>query len=130
MPYVTEEIYQAHYVNDEDASSIHRARWPGSNPDLIKPSADLLGSSLVAIATEVRRFKTVNHMNLGAPLRRLLIGTPKQALLEDLQNSWMDIRSVTKAKDIYLGLTDIELARAEASIVKVNRDALAIKIEP
>lgn len=130
MPHITEEIYQGRYVYCEEAASIHLADWPIPKTALVKPSAELLGKSLVAIATEVRRFKTTNQMNLGAPLKRLLIGTPKQALLKDLQNSWMDIRSVTRAEDIVMGLADLELAQAQANIVKVGRDALAIKIMP
>lgn len=128
LPHITEEIYQAHYAYNDGAESIHLAIWPKENPALIKVSAEQLGDTLLAIATEVRRFKTANQMKMGAPLKRLLIGVEKEALLEDLQNSWMDIRSVTRAEDIVIGLADLELARAQASIVQAGGSAFAIKI--
>jgi valyl-tRNA synthetase len=128
MPHITEELYQAYYVYLEEDESVHLSPWPTASADLIKASAELLGEGLIALATEVRRFKTANQMKMGAPLRRLLIGTPKQEIVDALHSAWIDIRSVTRAEDIVVGLADLELARAQASIVPFSGNALAIKI--
>jgi valyl-tRNA synthetase len=112
MPYITEEIFQICYVKYEPEVSLHISRWPEASPQLIDKSAELFGNALVGIATEVRRYKSVNEMPMGTPLACLQISSSNRGLLADLETSTLDIKSVTRALDVEFN--DKPLAQASA----------------
>jgi valyl-tRNA synthetase len=76
LPYVTEEIYQGLFIEEEGIGnkgilSIHRSRWPDADPNLQDEWAEEVGQILVEIATEVRRHKSEASLSLGAELERV-----------------------------------------------------------
>jgi valyl-tRNA synthetase len=118
MPHITEEIFQFHFVQHEAVPSIHISKWPEASHELISDSAEALGDALVGIATEVRRYKTTNRLQMGAPLSHLYVSSSRQELLSDLRASALDLRSVTRAQDI-----DFSDTRAlQASVVPGVKD--------
>jgi valyl-tRNA synthetase len=100
MPYVTEAVYQALFAAGEGCSSVHRAAWPEADGALIDDEAERLGLELVAIATAVRRYKTERELRLGAELPSLLLATGDGAARRALQESRLDLVSVTRAAAI------------------------------
>ncbi|MGF7229037.1 MAG: valine--tRNA ligase [Candidatus Saccharibacteria bacterium] len=67
MPFITEQIYQDLYRNEEDAKSLHLSTWPGVE----KPSDELDISDFVqalAAIDEIRKYKAQENMSLGKEL--------------------------------------------------------------
>jgi valyl-tRNA synthetase len=100
IPHVTEEIYRLYFARFDGARSIHRSRWPAGNPDWAQAEAARFGAELVAIATEVRRFKSNTQRSLGAELARLVLVTDDEQVREWLHRSLADIQSVTRAREV------------------------------
>ena len=101
MPHITEEIYQLHFAQFDGALSIHRAQWPQGEPGWGEAAEDeIFGADLVAIATAVRRFKSVQQRSLGSEFAQLLLATDNEATRAKLRQALDDIRSVTRAKEI------------------------------
>ncbi len=100
MPHITEEIFLSYFAAHDEVASIHVSRWPTMDESLISSSSELVGEALVALATEVRRFKTTHRIRMGAPLTRLQVASSSHDLLTGLRRSELDIRSVTRAKEI------------------------------
>ncbi|HDQ72220.1 MAG TPA: valine--tRNA ligase [Chloroflexi bacterium] len=98
LPYVTEEIYQGLFA--EDDRSIHRASWPAVDETLLDEQAEAVGDVVVEIATAVRRYKTENQRRMGAELARLQIAIPDPRLREALRAATANVRSVTRAERI------------------------------
>lgn len=123
MPHITEEIYQRYFSRFEGARSIHLAQWPTGQPDWAGDEAAQIGAELIAIATEVRRFKSSSQRSLGAELARLILVTEDESLKQALDQALVDIQSVTRAREVIF-------QAAGLNGVAVNRvsDALAIEI--
>jgi valyl-tRNA synthetase len=110
LPHITEEIYQQLFAGGEhDAiASIHTSAWPSPDAALLDPRAERAGDALLAIGGAARRFKSTHKLGLGAELARITIalgehGTAAGAaaeLREDLEHSQIDIRSVTRAREV------------------------------
>jgi valyl-tRNA synthetase len=100
LPYVTEEIYGHLYAADETFSSIHQSSWPVANHVLVDQNAEDIGSTLVQIATAVRRYKSMEGLSLGAELSRLIISglNPEQGVAIHLAES--DLLSITRARKL------------------------------
>ena len=58
----------------------------------------------MSIATAVRRFKSENGLSLGRGLARLQIATDDATLAESLRASATDLRSVTRAATVEVGV--------------------------
>jgi valyl-tRNA synthetase len=100
LPHIAEEIYHLLSPGPGAAPSVHVSSWPQVEPGLVSDAAEVLGEALVAIASEARRFKTAGRLPLGSPLARIGISSPDQALLAALRLSELDIRSVTRAREL------------------------------
>jgi valyl-tRNA synthetase len=119
LPFVTEAIYQG--IGDKDSSgqrSIHLEHWPVADPVLEDDAAEAVGQTLVAIATAVRRFKSERNLSLGAELNRVQLAAVESdgTLLPALQEAVVDLKSITRAREIVLGPApegETEFARLE-----------------
>ncbi|MGW8142936.1 MAG: valine--tRNA ligase [Anaerolineales bacterium] len=108
LPYLTEKIYQGIFLGSDiqDPSgfkSIHNEGWPIANPLLEDEYIDLVGDSLVEIATAVRRFKSVNSLSLGSELQRLEIETEDEKLSHMFADARQDLLSITRAQEVQIG---------------------------
>lgn len=108
LPYVTDEIYTTLFA--DETASIHRSAWPtsaalqtGASTENMAAdvaadvAAEATGEALVTIATAVRRYKSEHGLSLGRELSLLQIATDDTTLIEGLQASATDLRSVTRA---------------------------------
>jgi len=100
IPYVTEEIFQAVFQKHADVYSVHLSNWPGVQDELINDSAEVIGDSLIEIATAVRRYKSERKMPMGSRLDRVRIAVSKDGPIDDLHACIIDIGSVTRAEII------------------------------
>jgi valyl-tRNA synthetase len=110
MPYVTEEIYQLVFRKDGDAGSVHTAKWPGANNELIDADAEAAGDMLIEIATAVRRYKSAKKIPMGSPLEKIKITVSKNDYADVLNTCLVDIRSVTRAKQVKIAVAKIDTA--------------------
>jgi valyl-tRNA synthetase len=121
LPYVTERIYQG--IFDENGS-IHRARWPEVNHELLDETAESGGEALLEIATVVRRYKSESGLSLGAEIPTLTLSTADSALAAALVQAESDIMSVTRAQEIVInGQQSVEGEVVESNgklIIKLN----------
>jgi len=100
IPHVTEEIYQSLFAGRE-TESIHRQSWPSANPTFENDAAaEAAGRALVEIATAVRRYKSENNLPLGSPVGLLRLSTGESHLRRILEESLVDIISVTRAEKV------------------------------
>jgi valyl-tRNA synthetase len=100
LPYITEEIYQLVFKKNNAITSIHLSSWPHAQEELIDDSAETIGDMLVEIATAVRRYKSEKKIPMGSPLEKLKIAVAKDANAEILKKCFVDIKSVTRVKQI------------------------------
>ncbi|MBI2850212.1 MAG: valine--tRNA ligase [Chloroflexi bacterium] len=117
LPYITEEIFQSLFTGAASRASIHTEAWPTENKELIDESAERLGEAMVEIAVNVRRYKSQQHLAMGARLDRVTISTEEADLIEQLKSCLADIRSVTRAETVELRL---DTARCSESHGKVD----------
>lgn len=110
MPFITEEIYQLVYKKDSGTSSVHLVRWPDVNNDLINDEAEATGDMLIEIATAVRRYKSEKKIPMGSPLEKIKIAAAKKAYADILQTCLVDIKSVTRAKEIEIAVAKLDTA--------------------
>jgi valyl-tRNA synthetase len=102
IPHVTEEIYLGLFsaLDDEGAESIHVSRWPAPDPRFESEAMQAFGDTLVALATAVRRFKSENSLPLGTEIACLQLATTDASLASLLHAASLDIKSVTRARNI------------------------------
>jgi len=109
MPHITEEIHshlyrQAHASAREAAhapmASIHALAWPQPDDALIDAGAERAGEMLLAIAGAARRFKSAHKLGLGAELAAITIAVEDAQLRMALEQSQIDLRSVTRARSL------------------------------
>jgi valyl-tRNA synthetase len=99
MPHITEEIYGLLFAG-ETGGSIHTSDWPRADETLLDLRAEQTGEAILAIASSVRRYKSINQLGLGTPLTRLTIVTDNASLRASLAQGAGDIRSVTRAVSV------------------------------
>ncbi len=105
VPFVTEELYQAHFAHRDGARSIHISRWPSWEPEWLDSAAEKQGELAVVIIEAVRKEKSLRKLSLAAPVEKLIIhvSSERQAQLEPLISA---IRDVTCAKTVELSSSD------------------------
>ncbi|MSR85909.1 valine--tRNA ligase [Candidatus Woesearchaeota archaeon] len=101
MPYVTEEIYHAHYAKKEKKDSIHLSSWPVFSASLLDAKAEEIGDQLVEIISEVRKAKSMKSLSLKEPVKILTLPLEEKDVVGFLD----DIKAVTKAEKIIFGKT-------------------------
>ncbi|MBT3720168.1 valine--tRNA ligase [archaeon] len=105
MPYITEEIYQLYFAKKDKSRSIHISNWPSYNKNYVNEDSEKTGDLLVQILSHVRKFKSENSLSLKEELSLLIIkcNDDERKLLETVI---LDLKSVTKSKDIEFGKSD------------------------
>ncbi len=95
MPFITEEIYQNYFKENEKYESIHLSKWPEFY--IIDRNAIKIGNEFVEVLKEVRQTKA----KLGKSLKEIVkILTVKG---NNLKNVEEDLKAVTKAEKIIYG---------------------------
>lgn len=99
MPYVTEEIYQSHFVKTEKDKSIHISKWPKYDKELKDEVAEKTWDKFVEILSYVRQEKAKNNLSLVAEVKLIITDEDNLLLAECLD----DLKAVCKAKSIEVG---------------------------
>ncbi|MEK6857981.1 MAG: valine--tRNA ligase [Nanoarchaeota archaeon] len=99
LPFVTEEIYQSHYKNVENVSSIHISEWPKHNPKLVNADLEKAGDKVMEIVTKVRRAKSEKNLSVKTPVKRLVVDLTEK----ELEPFLLDLKAVTSAEKIEFG---------------------------
>ncbi len=79
LPYITEEIWNWEYANDEDmANSVHKSPWPSIKefdgvPETKYPQ---LYEVMTALINPIRKAKTEANISLAAPVSKIEISCP------------------------------------------------------
>ncbi len=103
LPYVTDAIYQGLFRDGEGSPpSIHLTRWPTPIASLEDELAERAGQSLVAIATAVRRYKSERSLPLSHEIPGIQLVIEDDALQAELSSADADLKSITRARSIYL----------------------------
>ena len=105
IPFVTEEIYQIIFSQHNRGElcredSIHLSSWPTINQDFINPDSEQTGSTLIAIASSIRRYKSENNLALSTQLERLDLYTKDENLRKTLLEAHDDLLSITRVEEI------------------------------
>jgi valyl-tRNA synthetase len=111
MPFVTEEVYQLVFKKENDARSIHVSAWPEADIVFVDDDAEAAGNMLIEVATAVRRYKSEKKVPMGSALETLKIAAAKESYADVLRSCLVDIKSVTRAKQI-----DISVAKLETPV--------------
>jgi valyl-tRNA synthetase len=110
MPFITEEIYQLVFKKDGDAAE--------AVSELIEDGAEATGDMLIEIATAVRRYKSEKKIPMGSPLEKVKIAAAKESYADVLRSCLIDIRSVTRAKQIEINAASLETPVAVEEITQ------------
>ncbi len=97
MPYVTEEIYQNLYRDEEGAESIHVSEWPVYQGELFDQDALKNGDVVQKIVAVIRPWKHNNGLALNAEMSELVIEGNLGAGEDDIRGA-MNIKKISKGK--------------------------------
>lgn len=101
VPFITEELYQAHFAHRDGAQSLHISRWPSAAPEWLDSRAEEQGELAIAIIEAVRKEKSLRKLSLAAPVQELIIHI-KPSLKMQLESLISAIRDVTHAGRVEL----------------------------
>jgi valyl-tRNA synthetase len=118
VPFITEELYQAHFARREGAPSIHIACWPISELDWLNAEAEAQGDLAIAVIEAVRKEKSLKRLSLAAPIQELHV-CARPALRAQLEPLLSAIRDVTNAEHVKLCETPTIEATATTGDVSV-----------
>jgi len=71
MPYITEELYQGFFIENEKDKSIHISSWP--KPIKVDMEAEKVGDLCVYALSKARQAKAEKNVSLKEPLKNLLV---------------------------------------------------------
>ncbi len=114
LPFITEEIYQHGFKDQEKEKSIHLAPWPQADHPLPE-KLSRLGDAALAIVSAVRKFKSERKLSLKAGIKTLII----EAWDHALEPFFPDLKAVTNAQTIRFGEADQDVAEG----VKISIEA-------
>jgi len=106
-PYITEEIYQLYFKQNENKQSLHLTSYPTYNKENSNTSALEIGDMGVDIIGEIRKYKSQNNLSMKEEINELTIISEK-----DLKSIESDLKAVLNVKNIqYKGETNIETSK-------------------
>lgn len=73
MPFITEEIFHAYFMEKEHVKSIHTSQWPLFDKKLIDEQAEQAGDLFINVLQDVRRAKSEAKKSLKEPVSELII---------------------------------------------------------
>jgi valyl-tRNA synthetase len=104
-PYITEEIYQTHFVKNEKAKSVHIESWPVPFKVKSSKSDAEVWNKFLEIITQVRQAKSTAQKSMKAEII-LTLSKGDHKLISAVLD---DLRSVCNAKEIKEGTFNIQI---------------------
>jgi valyl-tRNA synthetase len=99
LPYVTEELYQAHFREREEEHSIHVTSWPTPHDEWNDADALRAGNTLVAILGGVRKFRSEQQLSMKTPLGGLVIYC-SDATRKEIEFGLADLQAAANVQEI------------------------------
>jgi valyl-tRNA synthetase len=124
LPFVTEQIFQELYAENERDPSIHISSWPQPDTGLIDADAEKQGERLIEIATAVRRYKSEHSLPLGLEVKRLQLAA-RQIGQNDFEDAIEDIKSITRARVVEI----CQPINPDFEICHSDNETIAIALE-
>jgi valyl-tRNA synthetase len=106
MVFITEDIYQNFYKDYEDEISIHKTSYPQFEEEYFDEEVLEFGDKFAEIVSLVRKYKAENQFNMKEPISKLEIKCNNKAIKEFIEDSMIDLKAVTSAKNIDLSVDD------------------------
>lgn len=104
IPFVTEEIYQKYFRNEEQAKSIHISEWPEEIKIAKKKNDEQTYKLLIEIIKKVRQEKSMAKKSMNSSIILTLDKKEKEILNEVLS----DLKTVSGATEIKEGKFKVE----------------------
>lgn len=98
-PYITEEVYQAHFKKHEGKASVHLEEWPSALKIKEKKEDDATWAKLLEIIAIVRQKKSEAKKSVKAEIK-LTIPAEDKKLLADVLS---DLKAVLNAREVVDG---------------------------
>jgi valyl-tRNA synthetase len=102
IPFITEEIYQKLFRENEKDISIHISSWPEIENDFIDKEIEEIGDMTVAIISSLRQYKSKKGLALNSPIKKLIIECDENTK-EKLEETFEDIKGTMNVKEIEFG---------------------------
>ncbi|MFH1473870.1 MAG: valine--tRNA ligase [Candidatus Aenigmatarchaeota archaeon] len=115
IPFITEEIYQNMFKENEKDISIHISSWPEVEKEFIDKEIEEIGDMTVAVISSLRQYKSSKGLALNSEVEKLTIECDEDAK-KKLENTLEDIKGTMKVKDIEFGKGEIEVEGYEIKI--------------
>ncbi|MEM0201271.1 MAG: valine--tRNA ligase [Candidatus Micrarchaeaceae archaeon] len=114
MPYVTEEIYQNLYKENENKNSIHLNQWPVFEEKLFNKKILEEGENISKLIKYIRAWKHDNKLALNSNIKELIIN------IEINKNYLEDIKGIMKIDEIKIGEGKLEVPETQFKIDIIN----------
>lgn len=109
MPYLTEELYQSIYAQQERKKSIHIAGWPVARRDEDDELAEQAGDLGVDILKMVRKWKSDQQQSMKMEISELHLQSQDPDFQKTIEPILGDLRAVLQARAIvFSGPTSLE----------------------
>ena len=95
-PFITEEIYQLFFREQEGHKSVHITDWPQITLEDIDPGCEEAGDLAIDIINATRKFKSSNKLSLKEELASITLESKYQ---ESLQGCLDDLKAVLHVKE-------------------------------
>jgi len=99
-PHITEEIYQAMFLDFKKHPSLSIASWPVFIPHLIDEEIENKGDIIIALITEVRREKSEKRLPLNSPITTMTIYANDVKTAKIFQEGAVDISGTCKVEKL------------------------------
>lgn len=104
-PHITEEIYQAYYIDREECESVQLLHWDTSLRMEADDETARGGTEFLKIVSMLRKFKSERGLSQGAGVNRLTVRCPAESF-EFLNAAHLDLKAVTRSRDLILELSE------------------------
>ena len=109
IPFITEEIYQNMFKENEKDVSIHVSSWPEIENEFIDSEIESTGDMAVAIISAIRQYKSSKGLALNSEVGKLVIDCEDDETRQKISTVSDDIKGTMKVKDIDFGKGEIEV---------------------
>ncbi len=122
MPFITEEIYQLFFKDNQNTKSIHLSLWPKYDKNLVDEQAEKIGDKGIEIISLVRKYKSENQLSLKEELKELVLISNLEDFKTDIGMISEDLKAVLNVKEIvFKGQTEFKTEQFQIK-VGINRN--------
>jgi len=113
LPHLTETLYASLYQATVKKPSIHQTQFADIQIDYIFEESARKTTSLIALASTIRKLKTEQQLSLKTPVAQLVIHLEDLNLQEALQKEQQTIAGVTQAQTVIFKQSPVKTNKLE-----------------